>query len=453
MDIVAAIVNSLTKVITEVITDIIAAIPAVMLFIIIVLAGYLIGSIVKRVVKFIFNRAVWSFLKKTVIGQRIEEAGIDLGGVLSSVVMAIIIALSFLLAINASGFPGPATAFINTFINTLIGILGGIIVLVVGIPLAALAAEYIAKLIALPLSEKEGFTNLVRIIVQVLLILFVFGLAIALMFSATALLNALTAALPAAFIAATIIIVGYVISDMVGGLMKKVVATIFKPLEITDVGIALKSADIDISALIGGLVKASIIVIAITIGFSLIGVTGVAADILSTIVYYLPKILAAIALLTLGLALVVVLARYIGKVFKVVTKEKFAPLGDLAENLIAVGLIAVFITIALNILGLYGDFIYSLILGVLVIAAGIMIVDVITRILKESHATYERMVPIIGTVIVFVFAYVGVSTILSQIPGALEILRVIGWGVAVAFSLALIPVVFYLVKVAWRETS
>ncbi|MCX8198712.1 MAG: hypothetical protein N3E36_01615 [Sulfolobales archaeon] len=449
MDIVAAIVNSLTKVIT----DIIAAIPAVMLFIIIVLAGYLIGSIVKRVVKFIFNRAVWSFLKKTVIGQRIEEAGIDLGGVLSSVVMAIIIALSFLLAINASGFPGPATAFINTFINTLIGILGGIIVLVVGIPLAALAAEYIAKLIALPLSEKEGFTNLVRIIVQVLLILFVFGLAIALMFSATALLNALTAALPAAFIAATIIIVGYVISDMVGGLMKKVVATIFKPLEITDVGIALKSADIDISALIGGLVKASIIVIAITIGFSLIGVTGVAADILSTIVYYLPKILAAIALLTLGLALVVVLARYIGKVFKVVTKEKFAPLGDLAENLIAVGLIAVFITIALNILGLYGDFIYSLILGVLVIAAGIMIVDVITRILKESHATYERMVPIIGTVIVFVFAYVGVSTILSQIPGALEILRVIGWGVAVAFSLALIPVVFYLVKVAWRETS
>ncbi|MEM3988930.1 MAG: hypothetical protein QW369_02365 [Desulfurococcaceae archaeon] len=448
MGIVEAIMDSLTKVVT----NIILAMPAIILFIIIVLAGYLIGSIVKRIVKFVFDKTVWSFLKKTVIGRRIEEAGIDLGGVLSGIAMAIIIALSFLLAINVSGFPGPAIAFINTFINALIGVLGGIIVLVVGIPLAALAAEYIAKLIALPLSEKEGFTSLVQIVIQVLLVLFVFGLAIALMFNAAALLNALTTVLPAAFIAATIIIVGYVISDMIGGLMKKVMATISKPLETTDVGIALKGAGIDVSALIGGFVKASVIVIAITIGFSMIGVTGVAADILSTVVYYLPRILAAIALLTLGLALVVVLAKYVGKVFKVVAKEKFAPLGDLAENLIAVGLIAVFITIALNVLGLYGDFIYALILGVLVIAAGIMIVDVITKILKESHATYERMVPIIGTVIVFVFAYVGVSTILSQVPGALEILRVIGWGVAVAFALALIPVVFYLVKTAWRET-
>ncbi|MEM2383268.1 MAG: hypothetical protein QW521_03780, partial [Desulfurococcaceae archaeon] len=124
MGIVEAIMDSLTKVVT----NIILAMPAIILFIIIVLAGYLIGSIVKRIVKFVFDKTVWSFLKKTVIGRRIEEAGIDLGGVLSGIAMAIIIALSFLLAINVSGFPGPAIAFINTFINALIGILGGIIV-------------------------------------------------------------------------------------------------------------------------------------------------------------------------------------------------------------------------------------------------------------------------------------------------------------------------------------
>ncbi|MEM4889343.1 MAG: hypothetical protein QXJ64_07895 [Thermosphaera sp.] len=38
------------------------------------------------------------------------------------------------------------------------------------------------------------------------------------------------------------------------------------------------------------------------------------------------------------------LARYVGKVFRIVAKEKYAAIGDLFENIIAFGLIAVFTT-------------------------------------------------------------------------------------------------------------
>jgi len=90
------------------------------------------------------------------MGQKFEDAGIDLGSVSGGVLMAVIIALSILLAINSTGLSGPAVGFIVFFINLLIRILGGLVVLAIGIPLAMLATEYIAKLIGLTLGERDG---------------------------------------------------------------------------------------------------------------------------------------------------------------------------------------------------------------------------------------------------------------------------------------------------------
>lgn len=445
--------DELLNTLLDVVKNVILAIPAVLLAIIIILLGYIIGKLFGTVVKVVFSKVVWKFLKPTVIGRKFEESGVDLGGVLGGIVTAIIVALSILLAINVLGFLGPAVEFIVTFIRIIIGILGGVVVLVLGIPLAMLAAEYIAKLIGWSLGERDGLIPILQTVIGVLLFLFVFGMAVAVMFGATTLLTTLTLALPSAFMAAVIIIVGYIIADLVSKLVRLFLEKLSKPLETTDVGAALKNAGIDIVTLLAGLVKATVIVISITVGLGMIGAAGVAADVLGIVTYYLPRILAAIAILTLGLALVLVLAKYIGKVFKTVAKDKYTPLGDLFENLVAIGLIAVFVTIALNVLDLYGNFVYSLIMGTLIIAIGVIIVDAITGVLRLVHPAFDKFIPLIGAVFVFVFAYVGVSAILSQLPEAMSVLRTISWGVAIAFAVMIIPVVFYLVRVAWREAA
>ncbi|MEM1542050.1 MAG: hypothetical protein QW101_04760 [Ignisphaera sp.] len=445
-------IERLVDELTRVATQIIAAIPSVVLALVIILIGYGIGVVVKGAIRLLFNRVLGRFLERTAVGIRLKEAGIDLGRLIGTFIFVLIVAISIMFAIDAAGLPGGE--FIRTFIIIVINVLGGFVVLSIGIPLAVLGAEYLAKLVALPLRDKhEVFENLTSTALSVILILFVFGIAISIMFATPNLLTTLTTALPSGIMAGIIVVIGYIIADIVGKFVKSIVESVSKPLEETDVGKALKDAGIETPSLVAGLVKATVIVIAIAVGLGMIGATGLVGDILSTAAFYLPRILATAALLTLGLALVVILAKYIGRLFRAVAKEKFEPLAHLAENLIAIGLVAVLVTIALNILGLLGNLVYALIMGSIVLVIGIMVVDVLTRMLKEVHPAYEKLVPVVGVTIALVFAYVGMSAILLQIPGASEVLRTVGWGIAIAFAVVLIPIVFYFAKTAWKEAS
>ncbi|MGB9817482.1 MAG: mechanosensitive ion channel family protein [Desulfurococcaceae archaeon] len=446
-------VEELVKALTSVAVSIVSAIPAIILALVVILLGYVIGYAARKAIKFVFDKTAWRFMRRTAVGQKFEEAGVNPGDVLGAVVTGIIVALTILLAINMLGLTGPAVEFIATFINLLIGVLGGVVVLVLGIPLAALAGEYLAKLIGLSLGDREGFTAMLQTILTILLVLFVIGLAVAVMFGASNLLTGLTATLPSAFAAGVVIIVGYIIGDLVGKAVKLVVEKMNKPLEATDIGAALKATGLDTSGLIAGLVKALIVVIAITVGLGMIVTTGVAADVLGAITFYLPRVFGALVILVLGLPLVIILSKYIGKVFKAILEEKYAALGDLVENLIAIGLIAVFVTIALNILALPGNYVYAFIIGSLVIALGVIVVDNVISILKESSPVFARMLPLVGAVFVFIIIYVGLTAILSQVIGVVDVLKIISYGIAAAMALIIIPVVFYMVRVALKEAS
>jgi hypothetical protein len=432
--------------------QIIAAIPSVIYALIIILVGYLIAVIVRKAVSKIFDVLEGRFIDRTAFGKRLREAGIDLGDVVATFVFAFIIALTIMVAITALNIPG--VTFIAEIMRIVVNIIGGLLVIVLGVPLAVLASEYIAKLIVSALRDKhEVFIAVVSTVLAILLIVFVFGLAIAIMFGSTTLLQMLTIALPSGVMAGVIIVIGYIIGDLVGKLVKDVTERLAKPVEDTDVGKGLKGIGIDMPTLLGGLVKATIVVLSIAVGLGMIGATGIAGDILSTVAYYLPRVLGAVILLTLGLALVLILSRYIGKVFRAVLREKYEPLANLIENLIALGLIAAFVAIALNIVGLLGNLVYALIIGSVVIAIGIMITETITRLLTGIHATLDRLGPVIGALIAIIFAYVGVSAILSQISGLTEVLKTIGWGIAIAFAVMLIPLVFYFIRIAWREAE
>jgi len=431
---------------------IINAIPLLLYVLVTLLIGYVVAVAARAGVKALINKVLWRFLERTTIGQKLKESGVDLGSILGTFVFVFIMALAFMVAINALNIPGGE--FIVEFIRLIVGVLGGLIVLSIGLPLAALGAEYLAKLIVLPLRDKhEAFQSMVSIALSVILVLFVFGLALAVMFGTPALLQTLTGALPAGTMAGVIIIVGYMIADVVGNFVKELVAQMTRPIESTDVVRALKVAGIELSTFISGVVKATIVVLAVSVALGMIGAAGIASDILGSVATYLPKILGALVLLTLGLALVIVLGRYIGRVFRSVTKERYEPLAELVENLVSLGLIAAFVAIALNILGLLGELVYSLIIGSIVIAIGVIVVESLTKLLVQVHPTYEKLAPLIGTVIALVFAYVGVSAILLQIPGASQVLSTVGWGIGIAFAVMLVPLVFYFIRVAWREAE
>ncbi|MEM4513887.1 MAG: hypothetical protein QXZ41_05240 [Ignisphaera sp.] len=432
--------------------QIIAAIPTVLYAVIIVLVGYLIAVGVKVSVKFLFDKVLGRFFEKTVVGQRLKEAEVDLGGIIGTLVFALIILLSIMIAISALNIPGGI--FIIEIIRIIINVIGGLLVISIGVPLAVLGAEYLAKLIAIPVKDKhETFQSIVSMVLSVLLIMFIFGIALAIMLGSIILLQMLSAALPAGVMAGVIIVIGYMIGDIVGRFIMDVIERLTKPVEETDIGKALKTTGIDLPILISNIVKATIIVLAIVVGLGMLGTVGIVSDILAMVSSYLPRILGAVILLTLGLILVLMLSKYIGKMFRAITKEKYEPLATLFENLIALGLIAAFIAIALNILGLLGGFVYAIIIGAIVISIGIMMAETMTKLLSGVHTTLDKLIPVVGSIVTLIFAYVGASAILAEIPGLTEVLKTIGWGIAIAFAIMLAPVVFYFIRIAWKEAE
>ncbi|MEM3980513.1 MAG: hypothetical protein QXF79_04570, partial [Ignisphaera sp.] len=74
-------------------------------------------------------------------------------------------------------------------------------------------------------------------------------------------------------------------------------------------------------------------------------------------------------------------------------------------------------------------------------------------ILSGTHAILDRLAPILGSVITLIFAYVGVSAILAEIPGLTEVLKTIGWGIAIAFAIMLAPLMFYFLRISYKETE
>jgi len=63
------------------------------------------------------------------------------------------------------------------------------------------------------------------------------------------------------------------------------------------------------------------------------------------------------------------------------------------------------------------------------------------------------MIPLIGTIFVFITVCVGFATVVSQINGSVEVMKIIAYGIAAALALLIIPVMFYLVKTALKEAS
>jgi len=445
----------ITDAFAEALTQIVAYLPRVIGAVVIILIGYLIGLLAKTALVLIINRLLEKPLERTRIGKMLASSGISLSNLIGSLVMAMIIAVSIVAAVDILAIPGYAGALISSIARYIVNITAGITILAIGIPLALITAEFLSSLLFSAFKEKyELGATLVYDIVSIVLSVFVIALSVNVMFGYRELLDYIIASAPGFIGASIILLLGYIIGKAIGSIVSKIVENVIaKPLEATDIGKVIKETNIDIPGIIGGLIQAFIIIVAIVAAVDMLKLGGLIGVLTYSAAWYLPKLVGGIAILTLGLILSVILARYIGKFIKLMFKERYAKLGDIAENLILLGLIAVVVTIALNLLELQGGFIYPLILGVLVIVAGVFIAETIGQLMKETHPAYEKMIPFLEALLILIFVIVGVSAMFSQFTNMNVIMNTLTIGLSIAFAIVLIPIAIHYARLAWREVE
>ncbi len=447
--------DNITKAFNDAVATIIKYTPNIIAAIVIVIIGYLVGLAVKNITAIAINKLMEKPLEKTRIGKSFKEKGVDLGRLIGALLMALVIMISIVAAIDVLNLTGRTGQLIYDIAVAILNITAGITILAVGIPISLLFAEYTASFFGGAFKDKhEMAVTLIYDLTALILVLFVIGLAVMVMFNYSDLLNYMVASAPAFIGASIVLFVGYVVGDAIGRIVDKIIdAIVEKPLEASDIGKSIKSMNIDLSGLIGALTKAFIITITVVAAVEILNLGGLTGRLIYEVAAYLPRLIGGITLLTLGLILVVALAKYIGKFLHQTFSEEYDKLAGLAENLILLGLIAVVVTISLNIMLLQGSFVYPLIIGVVVITAGIYVADIAGELLSKSFESYRHLVPFVESLIIILFILIGVSGIFSQFPETSAVIRTVAWGLTIAFALVLIPIVFHYTRLAWREAG
>ena len=153
----------------------------------------------------------------------------------------------------------------------------------------------------------------------------------------------------------------------------------------SEVGKVFRTSGFDLSNFVGGITEAFIIIISITIAAGVLNLPGNAGTFLQLIAAHLPRLLGGILIIVLGLVLVDFLAALVGNVLKPMFTSKLE-IADMLKNLLFVGLIAVILNIAFDLMMLSsGSLVYSLILGFVIIGAGIILTDGLIKSILEDH--------------------------------------------------------------------
>ncbi len=255
-----------------------------------------------------------------------------------------------------------------------------------------------------------------------------------------AIVNELVDGLMIALAIAVILLVGY----LIGIIAKK--ATVFAlrrtvdpALEKTELGQNVARSGVDIASLIGSLVLVFVMSIAFIVAIQYLPDMGDATSVIAQVANYLPRLIGGVIVLTVGIILVGLLAKYIETLLYGVFEDKNKELSKLIANLILIGLVAFTITLGLNIMLLSGDLVYPLILGTVIIGAGAIIGGTMIDSLTRQHSNFEEAAPYAKFLIYIVFITIGVAAIFSQYPATLAVLQTLAWGLAIAMALLIVP--------------
>ena len=268
-------------------------------------------------------------------------------------------------------------------------------------------------------------------------------------------LSDVTSALPAIIAAIIVVIIGYFVGKFLGRAVNKVVEKIGleKSFDETDTGKSFKKSGMDLSSFIGGITTAFIIVISVVLAIQILNIGGTVGNFLVDIAAYLPRLLGGVVIIVLGTVLVGFLATLVGNTLKPVFTEAKEEIADMLKNLLQIGLIAVILMMALDIMLLGGDLVYSLILGFVIIGAGIALTDGLIKSITDDH---KEFVPVAGYakfVLYSIFLIIGAGAIFATFSGVTNIIANISWAFAIAMGIMLVPVIYNLAKKMTKETS
>ena len=264
----------------------------------------------------------------------------------------------------------------------------------------------------------------------------------------------IVAAIPAILAAIIVILIGYAIGIIVGNAVNKLVERlgIEKNFDKTMTGQAFKNAGLDLSNFIGGIIKAFITILAIIVAIQILNVGGVIGGYLTTIADYLPRLLGGILIIVFGTVLVDFLASFIGRMIRPMFPEAKVEIADMLKNLLMIGLIAFILLLALDLMLLSGDLVYPLILGFVLIGAGVALTDGLIKSIVEDHAEFKGVAGYAKFVLYSVFLIIGAGAIFATFPGVTNIIANISWAFAIALGIMLIPIAYAIAKKMAKET-
>ncbi|MEJ2242879.1 MAG: hypothetical protein P8Y18_12185 [Candidatus Bathyarchaeota archaeon] len=261
-------------------------------------------------------------------------------------------------------------------------------------------------------------------------------------------------ALPAVIAAIIVLIIGYIVGKFVGSAVNKLIEKmgIEKTFDETDAGKAFRKSGMDLSSFIGGVTTAFIFVISIVLAIQILNIGGSIGTFLVDIAAYLPKLLGGVVIIVLGTVLVGFIANLVGTTLKPIFPKAKSEIADMLKNLLQIGLVAVILFIALDLMELSGELVYPLILGFVIIGAGIALTDGLIKSITDDH---KEFVPVAGYakfVLYSIFLVIGAGAIFATFDGVTNVIANISWAFAIAMGIMLIPVIYNLAKKMIKET-
>lgn len=261
------------------------------------------------------------------------------------------------------------------------------------------------------------------------------------------------AAIPTVLAAIIVILIGYAIGLIVGNAVNKLVEKlgIEKNFDKTSTGQAFKNSGLDLSNFIGGITKAFITILAIILAIQILNVGGTIGTYLTTIADYLPRLLGGILIIVFGAVLVDFLASFIGRMIRPMFPESKVEIADMLKNLLLIGLIAFVLLLALDLMLLSGELVYPLILGFVLIGAGIALTDGLIKSILEDHAEFKGVAGYAKFVLYSIFLIIGAGAIFATFSGVETIIANISWAFAIALAIMLVPVAYAMAKKLTKE--
>ena len=250
-------------------------------------------------------------------------------------------------------------------------------------------------------------------------------------------------ALPNIIAALIIIIVGVWIGKLIGSIVARIFSAqgFARKFSSTSVGRALEETGIGLPSLIGGLVYAFIAVISVAIGLQYLNVGATADYYIGLIASYLPRLMAGIIILTLGLVFAEIFTVYLSTIFSGMGRDDSVI--KVFPELIRVALIVAVIVIGFDVMQLNQfNVIYWIVLGFFIIVLGIYLTDSLFDSLSDKIKEQPEVFAMTRIMLYLVFILVGLAAVFSNSPGVEGVLFRVSWGFAIGMGL-LVPLIFY----------